>query len=107
MLFFVYVKILIFGTETDFIADYMPGSLPSTPYPFNTFPFVSLARKVALLRLSGFIIFNIVFCILYSKILFKVKIYKAKKDLIYTYIIFIIPLIICYILIYNQLHYTI
>ena len=34
------------------------------------------------------------------------EIYEKKADLIYTLIVFILPLIICYALIYSQLGYT-
>ena len=68
--------------------------------------FASLAHKTTMHRLFCFIIFNILFSIFYTVILFKIKLYTTKGDLIYTLIVFILPLIICYVLIYSQLGCT-
>ena len=99
-LLFIIVKNLIYGTATDFIADYM------TPSSSTENEFVILAHVTTIRRLFGFIIFNILFSIFYTKILFKTNFYVARRDLIYTFIVFIVPLIICYVLIYSQLDYT-
>ncbi len=110
--FFIIVKTLIYGIDTDYIADYMPGSsviIVSQNIPDNSNisdDFASLAHKTTVLRLFWFIIFNILFSIFYTLILFKTKLYETKRDLIYTLIVFILPLIICYALIYTQLGWT-
>lgn len=105
-LLFIIAKNLIYGTDTDYIADYMP-SLSIIPGTYHSSSdFASLAHSTTIHRLFWFIIFNISFSILYTIILFKTKLYETKTDLIYTLIVFILPLIICYALIYSQLGYT-
>lgn len=109
---FVTSKNLIYGTDTDYIADYMPS--PSLQIGNTTIPgnsgnsdnFVIIAHGTTMLRLFWFIIFNIIFSFFYTIILFKTKIYKTKKDIIYSFAVFILPLIVCYSLIYSQLGYT-
>lgn len=111
-LLFITAKNLIYGTDTDYIADYMPSpslQIGNTIIPGNSGNsdnFVSVAHKTTMLRLFGFIIFNILFSIFYTIILFKTKIYTTKKDIIYSFVVFILPLRICYALIYSQLGYT-
>ena len=111
-LLFIIAKNLIYGTHTDYIADYMPSpsmKIGNTIIPGNSGSsdgFASLAHKTTMVRLFWFIIFNILFSILYTIILFKTKLYTTKRDLIYTLIVFIVPLIICYALIYSQLGWT-
>lgn len=107
-LLFIIAKNLIYGTDTDYIADYMPSLsiIPGTYHSSSSSDFASLAHSTTIDRLFWFIIFNISFSILYTIILFKTKLYEKKADLIYTLIVFILPLIICYALIYSQLGYT-
>lgn len=105
-LIFITAKILIYGTSTSYIANYMPGpqmQIGDTTIPENSEDFASLAQEITIFRLFGFIIFNILFSIFYTVTLFKTKLYTTKKDIIYTLIVFILPLIICYALIYCQL----
>ena len=99
---FIIAKNLIYGTDIDYIADYMPGPLTE----MTRKPFASLAYETTMLRLFWFIIFNVVFSIFYTIILFKIKLYKTKKDVIYTFVVFIVPLTICYVLIRSQLSAT-
>ena len=68
--------------------------------------FSQVAHKTAMIRLFIFFIFDILFSIFYTKTLFKTKVYTNKKDIIYSLIVFAIPLIICYMLIYYQLSWT-
>jgi hypothetical protein len=111
-LIFIIAKNLIYGTETDYIANYMPKApiqIGNTIISGNSGSFegfASLAHKTTMSRLFGFIIFNILFSIFYTVILFKTKLYTAKKDIIYTLIVFIVPLRVCYTLIYSQLGCT-
>lgn len=111
-LLFIIAKNLIYGTDTDYIADYMPSfslEIRNTIIPGDldsSNDFASLAHRTTIHRLFWFIIFNISFSILYTIILFKTNLYETKRDLIYTLIVFILPLIICYALIYSQLGYT-
>ena len=106
-LLFIIAKNLIYGTDTDYIADYMPSLsiIPGTYHSSSSSDFASLAHSTTIDRLFWLIIFNISFSILYTIILFKTKLYETKTDLIYTLIVFILPLIICYALIYSQLGY--
>lgn len=105
-LLFIIAKNLIYGTDTDYIADYMPSFSIISGTHHSSSNFASLAHRTTIHRLFWFIIFNISFSILYTIILFKTKLYEKKADLIYTLIVFILPLIICYALIYSQLGYT-
>lgn len=111
-LLFIIAKNLIYGTDTDYIADYTPSlsvKIGNTIIPGSSGDsdsFASSAHETTMHRLFGFIIFNILFSILYTIILFKTKLYETKRDLIYTLIVFILPLIICYTLIYSQLGWT-
>jgi hypothetical protein len=105
-LIFVIAKNLIYGTRTDYIADYMPGPSMQTGNTSISERFATLAHETTMSRLFWFIIFDILFSIFYTKTLFKNKVYTAKKDIICTLIVFIVPLIVCYVLIYNQLGWT-
>ena len=108
-LLFIIAKNLIYGTDTYYIADYMPSfsmKIGNTIIPGSSDGFASLAHKTTMHRLFCFIIFNILFSVFYTVILFKIKLYTTKRDLIYTLIVFILPLIICYVLIYSQLGCT-
>ena len=111
-LLFIIAKNLIYGTDTYYIADYMPsfsmkiGDTIIPSYSGSSDGFASLAHKTTMHRLFCFIIFNILFSIFYTVILLKIKLYTTKGDLIYTLIVFILPLIICYVLIYSQLGCT-
>lgn len=112
ILLFITIKNLIYGTDTDYIADYMPGpsiQMGNTIISGNSggsHSFVIVAHRTTMFRVFGFVIFNILFSVFYTKILFKTKIYSTKKDIIYSFVVFLVPLIICYALIYSQLGYT-
>ncbi len=95
----IIAKNLIYGTETDYIADYMPPADDMVYFPI-------LAHTTTMLRLFWFIVLNALFCIFYTVILFKKNIYTTEKDIIYTCFVFIIPLIVCYFFIYSQLDYV-
>jgi hypothetical protein len=110
-LIFIIAKNSIYGTKTDYIADYMPSIQMQFGNTIlgnsgSTERFEILAHKTTMSRLFWFIIFNILFSIFYTVILFKTKLYTEKKDIIYTLIVFIVPLIVCYTLIYGQLGFT-
>ena len=120
-LLLIITKNLMYGTHTIFISDYMPTprigkitmignffyetySEEETSKDVKDFP--ALARSEAFSKLTLFIIANAVFSIVYTVIMYKRKEYTNKSDLLYSLIVFIIPLIVCYILIYNQIGFT-
>ena len=81
-LLFIIAKNLIYGTDTDYIADYMPSLsiIPGTYHSSSSSDFASLAHSTTIDRLFWFIIFNISFSILYTIILFKTKLKKVEME---------------------------
>ena len=102
-LIFIIIKFLIWGVETEYIADYMPP----TNVKNITIDFIKVATGTTMLRLFLFTILNMVISIIYTKIAFKRNIYTNKKDRLYSLILFFVPLIVCFCLIFSQLSYTV
>ena len=86
-LLFIIAKNLIYGTDTYYIADYMPSfsmKIGDTIIPSNSGSsdgFASLAHKTTMHRLVCFIIFNILFSVFYTVILFKIKLYTKSSEI--------------------------
>ena len=110
---FVVIKNWIYGTKREYIADYMPSpsfTIGNTTYPGksgSTAGFPILAHKRTMIRLIPFILSNAVISIIYTIILFKRNVYQNKKDILYTCIVFLVPLLVCYFFIYSQFGYTV
>lgn len=100
---FIATNWLLFGIGTNYIADYMP---PTNVTNIEA-DFASVALKTTMIRLLLFIILNIMISIIYTQRAFKTKLYTTKKDILFTVVLFIIPLIVCFFLIYSQLDYTV
>jgi len=98
-LFFT-LNIIIYGTDTIYIADYQPITT-------NRQPFILLALCAAILYSSINIILNCFITIILVKIFKKLNIYKKEENTkILTICIFIIPIIVSIIQLILSFGYT-
>ncbi len=97
-----FIKLTLFGTDTIYIADYMPS--PDVVKSSSDFPLVAL--KATFTHGIPLIIIHTIFTIILSIILIKQHILIGIKDFLYPLLIFIVPLIIVLIELYSQFGYT-
>ena len=97
-----FIKLTLFGTDTIYIADYMPS--PDVVKNSSDFPLVAL--KATFTRGIPLIIIHTIFTIILSIILIKQHILIGTKDFLYPLLIFIVPLIIVLIELYLQFGYS-
>ena len=111
-----YMKYKMFGNETIYIEDYMPGgeivlynSNGETTYSesgdIKDFPKKALRKTIS--YSIGLLIINIILAVITRVIFIKwLKIFEPKKDYLLTIAIAVIPVILIAIQLYNQMGYT-